>query len=773
MRKIGKSLVRTTESERTYLVQQGLPPPQRRYLISTDDLRELIAHGKSRRQYVRRASSNESSVVFRPSSCSTPSSSLQEFSDDSELFEAAEFGTKDGDGRSNCTSMHCQPQQNACADNTTSQYQQQNAADNSTSMHCQQQQNACTDNTTSQYQRQNAADNSTSMHCQQQNACTDNTTSMHCQQQQNACTDNTTSQYQQQNAAGNSTSMHCQQQAEDIVVRKKASRRIGCLKTEDTSPELQLQLNQVTEFYSSAVNALRKCCAFSSSTLRKFVERVKCFLNFCRVMHREEKLDFYVVDNVDLVQQYITYQIEERKLNISTVVRTITALINLCKFVHRDHEDVDSCVQLVRLKNIQRQLSRRQQSYSLAAKAGLCGSNDKTPSFMFEHLLETIKLLKEKVDCAERDSTGRARLLHDFLMVSLYVTSMCGRSKEVRTLELFDESVEGKQFQFDWRRKCNVFVVSATLDKFTLYENDFKNLNSHGPSRFELDSSMWLIAYLKEYLVVRKTLLNGKSHAFMFMTATGLAFSSSSFTTYLCALFEREVKIRAGTTKLRHALVTHVLSLPEAESLRLRESLAELMRHSLKHQQRTYCDISRQDRTLLSRDLLNRSVEMAAAAQPIGSDSASASASATSRRKRRTASCSDDIVNPRSVEETQQKQRKLCTNVDVDDDVDDDDDDDDDVNVGDIVALLDGASSCAEDASIFVGRVMKVREFEAQLMEFRCVDESKRLYRALVGRSWWESLDALIHPIDIIYDRKNELYELRSSPADIYRVVHA
>ena len=252
----------------------------------------------------------------------------------------------------------------------------------------------------------------------------------------------------EQQTVENSTSDPQQQQGEDIVVNAAPAApkvsRIGCLKTVDTSAELQLQLNQLAEFYSCALKALRKCCAFSPSTLRKFVERVKCFLNFCRVMHPEQKLDFDVVDSVDLVHEYITYQIEERKLNISTVVRTITALINLCKFVHREHEDVESCVQLVRLKNIQRQLSRRPQSYSLAVKAGLCGSNDKTPSFMFQHLLETIKLLKEKVDSAERDSPGRARILHDFLMVALYVTSMCGRSKEVRTLELFDESVEGK-----------------------------------------------------------------------------------------------------------------------------------------------------------------------------------------------------------------------------------------------------------------------------------------------------------------------------------------
>ena len=37
-----------------------------------------------------------------------------------------------------------------------------------------------------------------------------------------------------------------------------------------------------------------------------------------------------------------------------------------------------------------------------------------------------------------------------------------------------------------------MFVVSAGLDKFTLYENDFKNLKTHWPSKFELDNSTWL-----------------------------------------------------------------------------------------------------------------------------------------------------------------------------------------------------------------------------------------------------------------------------------------
>ena len=129
--------------------------------------------------------------------------------------------------------------------------------------------------------------------------------------------------------------------------------KIVYLKREDTSPDLQLKLDQLSEFYTTRVNPLRNCGSFSLSTLNKFLERVKCFLTFCRIKYPQRKLHFSIVDNVDIVQSYITYQHEEHKLNISTVPTTTTALISLWKFLHRRSEKLDSCVQLVRLKNIQ------------------------------------------------------------------------------------------------------------------------------------------------------------------------------------------------------------------------------------------------------------------------------------------------------------------------------------------------------------------------------------------------------------------------------------
>jgi hypothetical protein len=106
---------------------------------------------------------------------------------------------------------------------------------------------------------------------------------------------------------------------------------------------LQLEIDGLSDFYTLMVNPLRTCSAFSASTMRKFLERVKCFLNFCRIKYPERKLDFTFVNDVDVVQAYITYQLDFRQLNISTVVRTITALINLAKYIHRASEDIDSC----------------------------------------------------------------------------------------------------------------------------------------------------------------------------------------------------------------------------------------------------------------------------------------------------------------------------------------------------------------------------------------------------------------------------------------------
>ena len=88
-----------------------------------------------------------------------------------------------------------------------------------------------------------------------------------------------------------------------------------------------------------------------------------------------------------------------------------------------------------------------------------------------------------------------------------------------------------------------------------------------------------------------------------------------------------------------------------------------------------------------------------------------------------------------------------------------------------MVGLVDSVSTCAEDAVVFVGRVVNIRANEVLLMAFCKVEGRETFYRAVVDSSWWENLDSIIYPIDIVYDSK-QAYELRSTVAEIYDAVY-
>ena len=514
--------------------------------------------------------------------------------------------------------------------------------------------------------------------------------------------------------------------------RKRRVGSIGRLPAECMNEELAASMKGIKEFYSSNVNAFRKGEKHSESTLQKFTDRVSCFLNFVRVRYPQVPLRFDAIDNADCVQAYLAYKVDEQKVCPATAVRENTCLLNLAKYVHRQDGNLGSCEALVRLNNCQSDLWKEEKAYRLAKQAGLSG--DEGNELLYSHVLEVLRKLREKVDGSR--GAERSRPLHDFVLIALYVTNLCGRAKELRTLRVFDESKEGRSFVFDWKVRCNVLVVSRD-GEFTLYENDFKTLSTHGPARTCLSEPCWLVDYMKLYLVerVERLLKAGNEHDYVFFGKQGKPFTAPSLCVYMASVFKREIGVHATTTKLRHALVTHVMSLPESESLRLRESLATLMRHSLKYQQVTYCDRSRAEKTSLSRNLLNKSIEEA-------TFSAGGAGNVVSGGEG--GGCASN---------GQRERRKL--------------------GVGDLCAVLDKISTCEEDAAFFLGRIVRFSddEDEVLLMEFRKISEDEPFYKAAVDQSWWEPVDAVISPLDIVFDPARRAYELRSSAADIYRAV--
>ena len=91
--------------------------------------------------------------------------------------------------------------------------------------------------------------------------------------------------------------------------------------------------------------------------------------------------------------------------------------------------------------------------------------------------------------------------------------------------------------------------------------------------------------------------------------------------------------------------------------------------------------------------------------------------------------------------------------------------------LGDIVALVEDGSTRASPR-ILLGKVLRVnlREREVLLAHLEKKETSK--YKLVVGQSTWvESFDALVYPVDVVYDIQGT-YTLRSDPLEIHKIVN-
>ena len=93
---------------------------------------------------------------------------------------------------------------------------------------------------------------------------------------------------------------------------------------------------------------------------------------------------------------------------------------------------------------------------------------------------------------------------------------------------------------------------------------------------------------------------------------------------------------------------------------------------------------------------------------------------------------------------------------------------------GAIVAAIEEGSTRSKPR-VILGKVLRldVKRREALLAHLAPepgATEEDTAYRLVVGRStWWDSFDALIHPVDTAYERRTNLYHLHSPPALIHQ----
>lgn len=96
--------------------------------------------------------------------------------------------------------------------------------------------------------------------------------------------------------------------------------------------------------------------------------------------------------------------------------------------------------------------------------------------------------------------------------------------------------------------------------------------------------------------------------------------------------------------------------------------------------------------------------------------------------------------------------------------------DDESYQVGDIVACVDKDSTESQPL-ILLGKVLRTcsRRREVLLAYLEAIPNTRAKYRLKVGNSTWtESYDALIFPIDIVYDDQSAVYTLRTNPKEIH-----
>ena len=174
-------------------------------------------------------------------------------------------------------------------------------------------------------------------------------------------------------------------------------------------------------------------------------------------------------------------------------------------------------------------------------------------------------------------------------------------------------------------------------------------------------------------------------------------------------------------------------SIDESKDVSVRESLAALMKHSVRYQKTVYNDTTQDERTRKGRDLLRNKLTAGVFGDVKDDSPHSASSEGSSGDE-------DEFeIRPQ---------------------------------INDICVLLDPAST-ADNIHFFIAKVARYTPGgkEAFLIYLEPVENSENLCKVKPSKVWREARISLVYPIDIVYNRSESAYELRTSAPDIYKSV--
>ena len=501
----------------------------------------------------------------------------------------------------------------------------------------------------------------------------------------------------------------------DVSDEKKNRKPGGTLTEAEMSPRLRSEICEVRKFYSVQLNCDREGSALQNTTIDKMIERTCGFLWFLKNVKSVEPALVHCA-NPQFVQEYVHFMMNKRGIKPITCSRYITAFINVSKVPLDSYGSSDkdeSSESLEKIRAVQRQLerlARRERVEELAKKPQL-------EKVVYGELLELCRELKWEVE--EKSGSDQARSCMHLCLLLLYCAANPGRAKEYVTLRIYKNQNEDQA-------KNQNFICFNEDGTVILFEDDYKTRNTYGPNRTDLSQLTFLTYYLKMYCTkMRPLLLCGKEHDYFFVNPRGDPFSQASYGNYISALFEKYFSLKLTTVDIRKAVVNHFLTLPQSSDYSLRESFATLMKHSVRAQKRYYDERPLAHKKLKALDLLG-----SVASRSLGEGSI-------------------DVLS----------------------------DEDDELNIdllpaeGEFVALV-AANSTNSIPEVFVAKVLRLSDDRkiAYLAEFSETEPGK--FKLNAGKSYRESVSALIYPIDIVYLHSNGVYELRTPKLEIHHQVY-
>lgn len=378
------------------------------------------------------------------------------------------------------------------------------------------------------------------------------------------------------------------------------------LRSYNQNKRLKKQLRRWSRWWTKTRNAQRQASSWNPNTLAKRKERVLCYLGFVEVyrcLPEKRDFDLGLVLNHRLVDAFLEYQTTVRQASDGTITEMLSALISVCKWLYR--KEPDTGVKFANVAIIRRYKDWRNQHQARAQRERKqIDAEDLREAGKWVEwpaLVAAIQEMREEWNSTDttEPSVDLARQLHDLLLMGLYVM-IPSRAAEVRLLQFipYEElpRFRGTLKQHVDREQINLLTCKPSAEeetdpKWTMLISQYKNYRHRGVDVTLMDADPdqfgWWIDLLQTYFATFRPMLEPENR-FVFLTTRGEPFKEGYFSSYVSGLVHQLTGQRVSVNLLRSSFVTHFYASEQAQDPEVRQSVAQVMRHSVREAQSTY-----------------------------------------------------------------------------------------------------------------------------------------------------------------------------------------